>query len=188
MKEYICSIRSYLTCYDFEILPSYLTDFPPFFPQIYLSSLNPVWTVDTRSLFLVSCTAEDFFGHVAGLTFHVVDQDPVSKGAVVAHVSVPHTKLLQMDGERESFRLDVTPAFKKKKKNLGRYYKPKLHLRVRSADQDDLQFMKLLTSIRCSKKEGVHADHCFIAPQKERVGLLRRETKVVDGVTLVSDF
>ena len=137
---------------------------------------------------MVSCTAEEFFFHYTGLTFHVKDQDAVSKDDVVARVSIPHAKLLSMNGERETFPLEVTPIFKRRKKNLGRLYRPKLHPRVRRANLNDVEFMTTLNSIRRSKKEGVHANHSFIAPTKERVGLLRRETKVVDGVTLVSFF
>jgi len=146
--------------------------------------LNPVWTVDTLSLFLISCTAKDFFSHDAGLTFHIIDQDHVTKDDVVASVSIPQTKLLVMDGVRESFKLDVSPRIKIKKKNIGRYYKPKLHLRVRHADNDDVSFMKLLTTYGGSKSEGVNVDQSFTAPTKERVGVLRRESKYVNGVKL----
>lgn len=148
--------------------------------------LNPVWTVDTGSLFLVSCSAEEFFSNSSGLTFHIHDLDAVTKDDLVAFVSISQPKLLQMNGKREPFHLETAKALKKKKKNLERLYRPKLYLRVRRAKPEDRVFMEVLQSIRRSKKEGVHADHSFTAPTKERVGLLRRETKVVKGVTLVS--
>ena len=153
---------------------------------VNLVSLNPVWTVETRSLFLISCTAEMFFSHDSGLTFHIIDQDHVTKDDYVASVSISQTKLLEMDGTRESFKLDVPNRIKIKKKNVTRYYKPKLHLRVRRAGDDDIDFMQRLTSSDQSKSEGVNADQSFTAPTKERVGVLRREVKYVDGVKLVS--
>jgi hypothetical protein len=156
-------------------------------PNIFspVNRLHPVWTVDTGSLFVMSCSAEEFFTFGAGLTFCIKDFDSVSKDELVGQVSVSQSDLLEMNGERVTLDLKVPRGLLKKGKSK-KLYTPKLNIRVRQAQPEDKAFIKTLNSIKRSKKEGVHASASFVAPVKERVGMLKRETKVVDGVTLVS--
>jgi C2 domain len=148
------------------------------------NELNPVWTVDTGSLFLMECPAEEFFSYATGLMFRINDLDRVGTNDVIGHVAIHQTDLLQMKGERSSFPIQVEPSLLKK--NAKKLYQPKLNLRVRKARPEDKAFIKALHSVRRSKKSGIYADASFVAPNKQSVGLLRRETKKVNGITMVS--
>jgi hypothetical protein len=148
--------------------------------------LNPVWTVDTGSLFTVTCLAEEFFSFTSGLTFCVKDFDCASSDELVGQVSISQNDLLLMNGERMAFDLKV-PRKLMNKKNSNKLYAPKLNIRVRRAKPDDMTFMKTLHCIKRSKREGVHASASFVSPTRQRVGILKkRESKVSDGVVLVS--
>lgn len=148
--------------------------------------LNPVWTVDTGSLFIVTCPAEEFFSFASGLTFCIKDFDAVTSDEVVGQVSVSQDALLSMNGERVTLDLKIPRKFMNKK-NSKKLYGPKLNLRVRKARPEDVTFMKTLHSIKRSKKKGLHASTSSVSPKIQPTGLVKkRKSKVVDGVTLVS--
>jgi hypothetical protein len=103
----------------------------------------------------------------------------------VGNVAVSQTELLQMTGERVSFPILLShDLLQRNAKNL---YTPKLNFRVRKAKPEDKHFIKSLQSIKRCKKDGIYADFSFVAPVKTNVGLLQRDSKKVDGVTLVRD-
>ncbi|KAG7337322.1 C2 domain containing protein [Nitzschia inconspicua] len=149
----------------------------------YHNELNPVWTVDTGSLFLVDCVAEEFFSYAAGLMFRIIDNDRVGINEEIGKVTIRQTDLLQMNGERLSFPIQVSPHLKKKK-NVKKLYPPKLNLRVRKATPHDKTFVAALSTVKRFKRDGMYAEASFVPPHKPRLGLLRREVKTVDGVKL----
>jgi hypothetical protein len=146
-------------------------------------SLNPVWTVGTGSLFIVSCTAEEFFTYNTGISFQILDHDSVTANDVVAECAIHQGELLQMKGERTSLELAITQKILDRNPNM--VFRPKLHIRARKAKPKDREFIKTLHYIKRSKKEGVHADTFSFAPDRARLGLWHRGTKTVDGVKLV---
>jgi hypothetical protein len=148
----------------------------------YFSSLNPIWSVDNGSLFILSYTAEELFSYAAGLTFLIKDYDGLSSNDTIGKVEVSPTNLLAMTGDRTELVITAMGHFKSK----TRYFKPKLQLRVRKATAKDLEFLKELHAIKKSKKLGIYADQSFVAPHSNQVRLLARESKTVDGVKLVS--
>jgi hypothetical protein len=150
------------------------------------NDLNPVWTVETGSLFLVDCLAEEFFSYATGLLFRISDADHLSKNEIVGHAALSQMRLLQMNGNRTSIPIEVSPNMLQRK-NATRLYAPKLNIRVRKAMDSDIEFIKQLDIVRRSKKEGIYANASFVAPTKHRVGLLHREVKKQDGVEMVSD-
>ena len=82
----MCTTYFGLFCVVFLLCLSYKLYFLPFYiatitkqnKQTFLYfRLNPVWTVHNGSLFMVSCSAEEFFSFSYGLVFCVKDFDLV---------------------------------------------------------------------------------------------------------------
>ena len=146
--------------------------------------LNPIWTVDNGSLFIMSTTAEEFFSYDSGLSFVIKDYDNLGSNEVIARLAVSQTDLLSMKGERKAFSLEVRSG--ENFKMATEFFGPKFYLRVRPAQKADRDFMKKFHAVKQSKKLGIYADESFVAPKRERVGLLRKEKKVVDGIAMVS--
>lgn len=147
-------------------------------------TVNPIWTVDTGSLFLLSTTAQEFFEASTGLTFVIKDHDKLTSNDVICRVNVEQAALLEMNGERIGLPLQLLESHKYKA--ASSHFEPKLFLRVRPATADDRTFMKQVFAVKNSKTRGVYADKTFIGPQKDRVRLLKKESKMVNGVKLVS--
>jgi hypothetical protein len=137
-------------------------------------------------LFLVSCSAEEFFSFSSGLVFRIMDYDSVSRNEVVGFIAVNQVELLQMTGERVTLDLVVPEQLEEKlmKRGVRNAYSPKLNIRCRRATPEDIRFVLELRKVSRSKKEGIHEDAAFVAPSKTSVGLFTREHKKVDGVTL----
>jgi hypothetical protein len=152
------------------------------FAHFIFPSLNPIWTVDNGSLFILSYTAEELFSYTAGLTFLIKDYDGLSGNETIGKVVVPPTDLLAMTGDRTELIIRDIHHFKSK----THYFKPQLQLRARKANTSDLEFLKQLHGIKKSKKLGIYADQSFVAPHANQVRLLARESKTSNGVKLVS--
>jgi len=133
-------------------------------------NLNPVWTVDNGSLFILNVSATDFFSSSTGLTFLVKDYDGLSSNDVIGKVSISQEDLLQSKGERKEYELATT-------KKSSTPLKPLLNVRVRPAVESDFKFIQTLHSIQKSKKEGVYTDTAFVGPKPHSVTMLKRETK-----------
>jgi hypothetical protein len=70
--------------------------------------VNPIWTIDTGSLFLLSVTPEAFFATATGLSFFVKDYDVMGKNDVLGRVVVGQEELLDGKGERSVYALQDT--------------------------------------------------------------------------------
>lgn len=87
--------------------------------------LDPIWTLQTGSLFLVVMTPEEFFGSSGGMSFTIKDFDAVGPNEILGHVTVALQDLLKGTGERVEY--DVLPINlepKKKpqdQKRVGQY-------------------------------------------------------------------
>lgn len=68
-------------------------------------SVNPIWTLQSGSLFILSVTPEVFFGSALGLCFTVKDYDIGTKNDVLGKVFVSQDDLLNGNGERKEFEL-----------------------------------------------------------------------------------
>lgn len=173
-----------------------------------------MWTVETGSLFVASCSAEEFFSFATGLTFCIYDVDSITKDVLVGQVSVSQKDLLLMNGERVASNLKVSQKLINER-NSKKLSAPKLYLRVRKATPEDKAFIEKLNSVKRQKKEGDDAPTNIekLAPIMGRFGLAKpialieksgqliqksgevvhktgdivkkRQTKVVDGVKLV---
>ena len=158
-----------------------------------VDSLNPVWTVDTGSLFILSLTAEEFFTAGYGLTFVIKDFDSMGANDVICRKTVASTDLLkeQHYGQRIAIELRMLHGVK----GSSQHFSPKLYLRVKRATTYDKVFMKQVMKLQKSKKAkrrlideaGVYANTAFVAPRPDEKGYnpLRREHKLIDGIKKV---
>ena len=177
---------------------------------------NPIWTIESGCFCLLSTSAFNFFQASDGLTFLLKDKDSLgllkSTGdGEVGRVSISQSTLLQLTGqERVALPLKIPKTHKhfpdKNKSNLrshtssrkgkntengpveGGVFAPTLYIRVRLATREDCQFMKHFCAERTKKLFGVYANEAFVAPHRDRVHFLKRESKVVDGVRRVSIY
>ncbi|KAG7350839.1 C2 domain containing protein [Nitzschia inconspicua] len=97
-------------------------------------TLNPIWTLKTGSLFLLTVESERFFVE-DGMQFIVKDYDQLGKDEVLGLVHVNPRTLYQSKGERMEFKLQ--PPMGSKHKEVPGF----LVLRCRRATEYDIKFM-----------------------------------------------
>lgn len=98
------------------------------------NTTNPIWTVETKSMFLLEMSSEDFFASsTGGLSFVVKDFDRVGRNEVIGRVVVPHEELLKGTGDRIVY--DIVPEKMQKPKSKQKH--SRLVLRFREATADD---------------------------------------------------
>lgn len=85
-----------------------------FHPLLIHQRVNPIWTIDSGSLFLLDVTPEDFFGSSQGLSFIIRDFDTISSNDTLGKVFVEQDDLLNGDGERVEH--DLVESHSKNKK------------------------------------------------------------------------
>jgi C2 domain len=69
------------------------------------TSLNPVWTLSTLSLFLIETTLAEFFENANFLEFIVKDYDTVGEDEILGSVMISKTELLEGNGNRHEYEL-----------------------------------------------------------------------------------
>ena len=162
-------------------------------------TLNPIWTIATGSLCLLSTSAQEFFLASAGLTFVLKDKDTIISNDVLGNVSVSHSTLLRLTGnERLALPFNLETNYKAKpsrKRRLGGseadpnvLFPPTLYIRARRATEDDRTFMKQVLAVHKKKSLGLYANQTFVGPHADRVNRLKRESKMVDGIRKVSKY
>jgi hypothetical protein len=100
--------------------------------KVISKNLNPIFTIETGSLYLLETTTEDFFASASGLTFLLRDYDAVGRDDVLGKVVLSHSELLEGNGDRVAH--DIVPEKAKKTKKQG-----KLVLRFKEASDDDVE-------------------------------------------------
>lgn len=111
-------------------------------------TLNPIWTLQTGSLFIVSIDAKELFAG-DGLFCRVVDYDVISSDDL-GYFVVPPDVLYKGNGEREVFKLKAPPRCKGEVPGY-------LAIRCRRATQYDKEFMKEFESSEAAKSDTVSA-------------------------------
>ena len=97
------------------------------------NSLDPIYTVDTKSLFILDANRADLI-KAGGLLFKVKDHDTGGKNDDVCSKTIPAETLLESAGERLEFPLD--PAAWVKGDDAGN-----IAIRCRPATSSDREFM-----------------------------------------------
>jgi len=69
------------------------------------STLNPVWTVKTKSLFVIKTSIEKYFSGSNFVSFRVKDYDKIMQNDVLGTVDISKDKLLRAQGERQVFNI-----------------------------------------------------------------------------------
>lgn len=137
-------------------------------------SLDPIWTLKTGSLFLLTVESKALF-LTEGLTLIVKDWDLVGKNETLGVVSVPATKLYEAKGERMEFKLQSPPG--SNEEEIPGF----LAIRARRATDYDKKFME---GYEASSKAVAAPDHpkTFNSDIKS---ILTRQYKVENGVKKV---
>jgi Ca2+-dependent lipid-binding protein len=108
-------------------------------------SLDPIWTLNSGSLFLLQMTPEDFFSCAGGMSFTVKDYDAVGGNETLGRVTLTLDELLHGTGERHGY--DIV------EKVLGEKNHGKLYLRYKEATREDIEVSNesLLWKQKCSR-------------------------------------
>ena len=110
--------------------------------SIVPKSLDPIWTLRKKSLFLLQMTPEQFFSCSGGMSFTMEDYDSVSSNELLGRVTVTLEELLKGTGERTGY--DIIPDEPGQKgKTHG-----KLYLRYKEATPEDIE-VRLLSPDCC---------------------------------------
>ena len=136
--------------------------------------------MDTGSLFLLQSTTDEFFRASGGVTFSIADYDVGTKSELIGSVVIPQEDLLESNGEKRlEYEIEVVLKGYKASDSV---FTPKLVIRCRRAEEEDLKFMQQYGKIKRGRKLGVYADATFVAPKPHSVKLLKRETREKEGV------
>jgi len=99
---------------------------------------NPIWTIQTDSLFLIQATSKRL-ENGGGLTFELVQDEGVllwKSDKSFGKVNVPYEKIVTGNDERMEFKLQQSDFSKEHK------IQPVIALRFRHASEADVMFMK----------------------------------------------
>jgi hypothetical protein len=144
-----------------------------------IKSLNPIWTLQSGSLFILSILAKDLFAG-DGLFCRVVDYDVLSSDDL-GYFVVPPIVLYKGNGERVEFKLKAPP---KSKGDVPGH----LAIRCRRATQYDKEFMEELKSSEAPKATSTHSIANLSAGGKSNLMSIIEKRVMVDktGVKKVS--
>ena len=94
--------------------------------EAFCLSLNPIWTLENGSLFLIRTTAVDFFLRSQQIVFSIEDYDGVSSNDLLGTVEVEKQQLLKGTGERVEFEIETNKRYDKTShEQQGMIIKPK---------------------------------------------------------------
>jgi Ca2+-dependent lipid-binding protein len=93
--------------------------------------LDPIWTLDSGSLFLLQMTPEEYFSCAGGMSFTVKDYDAVGANEILGRVTLKLDELLNGTGQRHGY--DIVD------KVLGGKNRGKLYLRFKEATPEDIE-------------------------------------------------
>ena len=103
----------------------------------YISkTLDPIWTLKTNSLFLVTVSIDELFVNPEGLVCTLYDYDNLGKNEKLGYISIPPKQLYEAKGERMEFKL--RPCRGHREENVSGY----MAMRCRRATDYDKEFMK----------------------------------------------
>jgi C2 domain len=139
-------------------------------------NLNPVWTINTGSLFLFSLPTKELFMN-DGLMCEVVDFDTLGNNEILGAIHIPPKTLYEATGQRMTFKLQKLPH-----SQVDRC-KGSLSVRVRHATTNDKIFMKefKLSNPRKAKTTKILANAGGKGELRSLVERVRKTEKQLDG-------
>ena len=75
--------------------------------EVISSTLNPVWTLSSGSLFVIQTNLKDFLSKAAHIEFVVKDHDRIGGNDMLASVLVSKKDLLKGNGNRVEYELTM---------------------------------------------------------------------------------
>ena len=133
------------------------------------STLEPVWTIKTDSLCILSVTVRNLFDAQDGLTFLVQDYDKFGGNETLGAVVISPKEIFTGKGDRTEYKLK--PVFGQKN-----YGKGSLAVRIRRATDYDLEFMEKWSS---SQKEDLIVKQTATKGGKGTIGsIVTRNEKI----------
>jgi C2 domain len=143
--------------------------------DIIYNSLNPVWTVNTQSLFLIKTSIEDYFTGSNFISFKIKDYDALGKSDTLGTVDVSKDALLQGTGKRQVF--EILSEAKGPSKRKAAKDPATLVLRFRMATAQDIIFMEQLAVNKKKNRSAVYAAETFVPPRDHRVSKLKKTSR-----------
>jgi hypothetical protein len=144
----------------------------------FLYSLDPVWTLKTGSLFLMTVESKALFLS-EGLTCLIKDYDRLGRNESLGVIIVPPQDLYAGKGERMEFKIQPKPGSKTKE------VPGSMAIRVRRATEKDKIFME-------GYKQSIHAASATVHPRtvnSDLRSIVTRKSKTdKTGTKLVSYF
>lgn len=138
--------------------------------MLCIHRLNPVWTIDTGSLFLLDMTPEKFFSSGLGLSFAICDCDVFGQADKLGSVFVAQEELLEGTGKRVEYPIILDSKYRKARGC-------RLVLRFRQATNVDTEFMQTYAELRKKRSVGAFAEEAFLPLRSTQGGLLKREKR-----------
>jgi hypothetical protein len=105
--------------------------------RVVSKTLDPIWTLKTGSLGLISMTPEAFFSCSSGMTLLIKDYDAVGSNDLLGQVVIGLDELLESKGERIGYDVVVERNFQKSLKDPEK--QSKLFLRIKEASRGDIE-------------------------------------------------
>mmetsp|Transcript_20371 Transcript_20371/g.28650 ORF Transcript_20371/g.28650 Transcript_20371/m.28650 type:complete len:485 (+) Transcript_20371:366-1820(+) len=139
---------------------------------------DPIWTLETRSLFLFTTSLGKFFFHDEGIHFIVKDKGSIGVRCLGCASVSPRDLYLSAE-ERKEYDIHELKIGKKK---VG-YRRGKLALRCRHASDDDKKFMEKFNNLQNKDKDIITG---VVSPESRMIvrSKNRTVTKIVDGESL----
>jgi C2 domain len=175
--------------------------------RVVSKTLDPIWTLRTGSLCLITMTPEEFFSCSSGMTLLIKDYDAVGANDVLGQVVISLDELLESKGERVGYDVVLEKNFRQSLRDPLK--KTKLYLRIKEASHDDVEVRVLgcvalksvlilvLTLLLCCvrkfirefqsdpKRLGVYAGETFLPIVPPSQSLLKRQVKRDHQTTMV---
>lgn len=102
--------------------------------KVLSKTLDPIWSLETGSLFLVQMDPNEFFSSTGGMTFLLGDYHSLGTNKVLGRVRVGLQQLLQMKGERVGFDVALENDIQ-----LLSSVNARLFLRIKEASKSDVE-------------------------------------------------
>jgi hypothetical protein len=140
--------------------------------KVISSDVDPIWTLDKGSLFLLQMSPEQFFSSTGGMSFVVKDFDSLGSNELLGNVTLPLDKLLEGTGERTEFVLETNSKFSKTSKMSS---ESMLCLRFKKASQSDIDFMKDFK--HNEDKRGIYINETYLPVRAPYSKVLKGQVK-----------
>ena len=102
--------------------------------KVLSKTVDPVWSLETGSLFLVQMDPHDFFTATGGTMFLLGDHHSLGTSKVLGRVRVGLQQLLQMKGERVGFDIALENDIQ-----VLSSVSAQLYLRIKEASKSDVE-------------------------------------------------